>query len=288
VLAGSLERYTRLYKEAGVAVLEADIDALQDSYALISTMMNRLPDPVAEPDKLNGLVQRLTCLTDHAVDKEFDCEADEPQPVDDVNVGEDNEFGIRTDAHVDVNSSGHEEGHQDGNLSTSADSEDDPYANLDQELLEIFLEESLENLEVCDSSLAAWRESADDSEALLALQRALHTLKGGARMADLNAIGDLSHAVESLIIAIDAGDAGADSDAMDAVQQAQDHLTSMIEAVQSRRPMQSVDKLIAKLAALRQRAPVAVAENRSPAEEAVDTFSVTGLFALPTATAAFP
>ena len=40
---------------------------------------------------------------------------------------------------------------------------------------------------------------------LAGLQRDLHTLKGGARMAGINAIGDLGHSIESLLEAVAAG-----------------------------------------------------------------------------------
>ena len=37
------------------------------------------------------------------------------------------------------------------------------------------------------------------------LQRQLHTLKGGARMAGITAMGDLSHELETLVLHIDTG-----------------------------------------------------------------------------------
>ena len=38
-----------------------------------------------------------------------------------------------------------------------------------------------------------------------ALKRPLHTLKGGARMAGITAMGDLSHELETLVMQIDSG-----------------------------------------------------------------------------------
>jgi len=58
-----------------------------------------------------------------------------------------------------------------------------PPRDYDEELLEIFIEEGEEILEQSDNTLMTWRENPDDREALEALQRQLHTLKGGARMA---------------------------------------------------------------------------------------------------------
>jgi len=128
----------------------------------------------------------------------------------------------------------------------------DSYADCDPELLEIFLEESEENLETSDSALHRWRESREDSEALAELQRALHTLKGGARMADLAPIGDLAHAVESLIIAISEGRLDADEKALDGVQHAQDRLVAMLEDLREHKPLPSAQALVAELDALRE------------------------------------
>jgi len=80
------------------------------------------------------------------------------------------------------------------------------FTHLDRDLVDIFVEESKEQLDLCDELLEKWRDSPDDNrEVLTALQRNLHTLKGGARMAGITAIGDLSHSIESLIEAIVAG-----------------------------------------------------------------------------------
>ena len=44
-----------------------------------------------------------------------------------------------------------------------------------------------------------------------ALKRHLHTLKGGARMAGITAMGDLSHEIETLLISLDDGRVNATS-----------------------------------------------------------------------------
>ncbi len=118
-------------------------------------------------------------------------------------------------------------------------------------MLEIFLEESEENLETSDAALDRWRMDSADHEALAELQRALHTVKGGARMADLGPIGDLAHAVESLIIAVNDCSATSNEPALDGVQRAQDALVGMLDEVRTRRPMSPADALVEELQALR-------------------------------------
>ena len=142
----------------------------------------------------------------------------------------------------------------------------DCYAGHDQELLEIFLDEGAENLETSDAALHRWREASTDSEALAELQRALHTLKGGARMAELAAVGDVAHAVEALIISISEGRCGVGDAAIEAVQRAQDRLSDMLDQVRSRRPLQAADELVAELDAIRAQGP----DETMPDGEAAD------------------
>ena len=69
---------------------------------------------------------------------------------------------------------------------------------LDPELVEIFLDEAKELLESLETELANWEQAVDDRKLVAQLQRTLHTMKGGARLAGVMAIGDLSHAMESV------------------------------------------------------------------------------------------
>jgi len=81
-------------------------------------------------------------------------------------------------------------------------------AEQDNELLTIFIDEANELLEMSDNTLHEWaQQRTDDSgamdyNAVMELQRYLHTLKGGARMAEINEISDLSHEMESMFIAV--------------------------------------------------------------------------------------
>ncbi|MBH0065855.1 Hpt domain-containing protein [Psychrobacter sp. SZ93C1] len=68
----------------------------------------------------------------------------------------------------------------------------------DAELLEIFLEEAQELDAALDESFNKWRADISNVNALKVLQRHLHTIKGGARMAGIRSIGDLTHEAESV------------------------------------------------------------------------------------------
>lgn len=76
---------------------------------------------------------------------------------------------------------------------------EEPEAELDPELLEIFLAEAQELLEEFDRYTAAWEEHPEAEEPPAGLKRVLHTLKGGARMSGLKDLGHLAHRLESNI-----------------------------------------------------------------------------------------
>jgi chemosensory pili system protein ChpA (sensor histidine kinase/response regulator) len=73
------------------------------------------------------------------------------------------------------------------------------FSQLDRELVDIFVEEGKDLLDHCDGLISELRDAPEDREVVAGLQRDLHTLKGGARMAGINAIGDLGHSIESLL-----------------------------------------------------------------------------------------
>ncbi len=70
---------------------------------------------------------------------------------------------------------------------------------IDADLLEVFVEEAREILDHADGVLAQWHAEPAATGHLPELQRDLHTLKGGARIAGLMPVGDLAHAIETLL-----------------------------------------------------------------------------------------
>ncbi len=128
------------------------------------------------------------------------------------------------------------------------------------ELVDVFLEEADELLEACDQGVARWRDQPDDHEVLSELQRSLHTLKGGARMANLPPIADLTHEVEALIKAAEEGKVSAGEELFELLQESVDALTVLLEQVRGRQAIARVDWLIEDIQNLRERAGVAAPE----------------------------
>lgn len=80
-------------------------------------------------------------------------------------------------------------------LETSSWMDDD----LDQEIVGIFVEEAEDIISNLEETLHAWQNSPKQAEFADQLKRDLHTLKGGARMAGFNALGQYTHDFESTI-----------------------------------------------------------------------------------------
>jgi len=123
-------------------------------------------------------------------------------------------------------------------------------ADYDQELLEIFLEEGVEILDESDHTLHDWTATPDNSELVKALQRQLHTLKGGARMAGVTEIGDLSHSIENMLTAVMDRDLEVTDEMFRAMQKAQDRLVGMLEEIRNNRQPRPATELINVINAL--------------------------------------
>ena len=79
--------------------------------------------------------------------------------------------------------------------------------DIDADLLPVFLEEARELLPQAGSDLRDWKAAPQDRNAADAVKRALHTLKGSARMAGAIRLGELTHLMESRIeYALEAGE----------------------------------------------------------------------------------
>jgi chemosensory pili system protein ChpA (sensor histidine kinase/response regulator) len=101
----------------------------------------------------------------------------------------------------------------------------------DHEIANIYSEEATELLEAAEISLTGWNRDRKDKERVAELQRQLHTLKGGARMAGISSMGDLSHELETLVINIESGLVPADDRAHTVMQASLDELARMRDLV---------------------------------------------------------
>ncbi|MFL8988151.1 Hpt domain-containing protein [Pseudomonas azerbaijanorientalis] len=123
---------------------------------------------------------------------------------------------------------------------------------LDDEIVAIFLEEAVDILESAGQALQRWLRDSDNAAPLSSLQRDLHTLKGGARMAEVGPVGDLAHELESLYEGlVDRRYAYSDSLAV-LLQQSHDRLAQYLDQLQHNQPLGDCAELIEAIRAYRQ------------------------------------
>ncbi len=119
----------------------------------------------------------------------------------------------------------------------------------EDDLLSIFIEEAVELMDDVDHALIAWNEEPANMHSVHELQRTLHTVKGGARLAGVKEIGDLSHAFESLIAEIERGNVENSIDVRALAQSVSDRLATQIEEASDIGHVSSADEMISEIKA---------------------------------------
>lgn len=123
-------------------------------------------------------------------------------------------------------------------------------SHLDPELVGIFLEEAYDLINSTGSALHTWTEDPSDRAVAAELQRDVHTLKGGARMAGVESIGDLTHVLEDLFEKVAEGQLEASDSMNDLLFACHDRLAQMVEQVATQKPCPPADELVARVKAI--------------------------------------
>jgi len=130
------------------------------------------------------------------------------------------------------------------------------YGEVDDDLIDIFLEEAEELLEDCENTLAKLNENEDDADSINELQRHMHTLKGGARMAALVPVGDLTHELESMVVTLSENKIEASKALFNILHESLDTINSMLVMVKQREPLKTTNDLINRIKAIMRGEPV--------------------------------
>jgi len=133
-------------------------------------------------------------------------------------------------------------------------------ADFDPEVAAIFTEEASELLDAAQSALASWRRDRANSALVAELKRVVHTLKGGARMAGIRAMGDLSHELESLMERVEVGMVPGTEVVFEALQASLDELHRMRDIVNAGGRCKPARELMTRIRALDGSEPAPVAE----------------------------
>jgi len=152
----------------------------------------------------------------------------------------------------------------------------DQETSMDDEIVEIFLEEAVDLLDSAGQSLKRWLLEPENAAPLSSLQRDLHTLKGGARMAEIGPVGDLAHELECLYEGLVDRRHSYSTELSQVLMASHERLALQLEELQHHQPLSDSAELVAKLRALRQSstpaAPVAAPPASGADPELLDIF----------------
>jgi len=142
----------------------------------------------------------------------------------------------------------------------------------DVELLQDFLVEAGEILELLGEQLVDLEQRPDDSELLNAVFRGFHTIKGGASFLSLHALVELCHRAEDVFNALRNGERAVDSQLMDVILPVLDVVNDQFDQVRAGEdPTAAEPALLAQLDALLVTNAAPASVEAAAAEETQDT-----------------
>ncbi len=216
-VAAALNRFVRRVYDHKIGFQKSGLDALRAAARAISTIVGDINNPDRDRADYTTLIEHISRLAD-AVQAEPTMvpipEKAAPQPV-----------------------------------AAPQPPDEEPVAEVvsdepeyDAEIAAIFTEESAELLESADKALIEWVKERS-AQPMEELKRHLHTLKGGARMAGITAMGNLSHEIETLLISIDDGRVKATPAVEDLLQRSIDELHHMRDLVIAGKAVHAIEEL---------------------------------------------
>lgn len=110
--------------------------------------------------------------------------------------------------------------------------------DVDEDILQDFLVEAGEILELLQEQLVELENNPDDSNLLNAIFRGFHTVKGGAGFLSLTELVDACHGAENVFDILRTGKRRVTSELMDVILQALDAINAMFQNVQQRQPLE--------------------------------------------------
>ncbi|HIA07666.1 MAG TPA: chemotaxis protein CheA [Chromatiaceae bacterium] len=103
----------------------------------------------------------------------------------------------------------------------------------DDEILQDFLVEAGELLELLSEQLVALEQNPEDSDLLNAVFRSFHTIKGGAGFLAINPLVDVCHRAEDVFNVLRQGERVADAELMDTILTVTDVVNTMFDSVRN-------------------------------------------------------
>ena len=105
--------------------------------------------------------------------------------------------------------------------------------DLDDEILQDFLVEASEILELLNEQLVDLEQTPDDSDLLNSIFRGFHTIKGGASFLSLTNLVEVCHKAEDVFNLLRNAELSLDADMMDAFLRVLDEVNAMFEQIRA-------------------------------------------------------
>ncbi len=109
-------------------------------------------------------------------------------------------------------------------------------SEIDEEIIEIFVEEVDEVLQEIITNFKLWKENQTDSESLKTLRRSFHTLKGSGRLVGATVIGELGWRFENMLNRVFEGTLPSSNELFSLIEQVITVLPSLVEQFQHNQP----------------------------------------------------
>jgi len=138
---------------------------------------------------------------------------------------------------------------------------------VDEEILQDFLVEAGEILELLSEQLVQLENNPNDTELLNAIFRGFHTVKGGAGFLSLTELVEICHGAENVFDGLRQGNRQVDSELMDIILEALDIINVQFSAVQNGEEMEKASDQI--LGALHRLSKAATADEMNTVAEEV-------------------
>ena len=220
-VAAALNRFVRRVYDHKIGFQRSGLDALRAASRAINTIVGDINNPDRDRADFSALIEHITKLTSAV-------------QVEPVSEGDAEEMPFAP-------------------MEQLLDEVPAPVAEIvsdeveyDAEIASIFTEESAELLESADKALIEWVKERT-AQPMEELKRHLHTLKGGARMAGITAMGNLSHDIEALLISVDDGRVKATPAVEDLLQRSIDELHRMRDLVIASKPVRAAADLVQRI-----------------------------------------
>ncbi|MEJ2297419.1 MAG: Hpt domain-containing protein, partial [Woeseiaceae bacterium] len=212
-VTAALNRFVRRVYDRKVGFQESGLDALRAAARAIHTIVGDINSPDRDRADYTALIEHMGKLTD----------------------------GIQVDATgAPIPETAAPEAPPKAAPEPELDTEEDSAEpGYDAEIASIFTEESAELLESADQALLEWVKDRSPQH-MEELKRHLHTLKGGARMAGITAMGNLSHEIETLLISVNDGRVEGTPAVEELLQRSIDELHRMRDLVIAGKPVRAV------------------------------------------------